>query len=103
MKVMKYPVALTRTEEGYSVSCPAGRQAEFKGSRDPSLARAQSLTSVKAFEKAGFYIASQGKNIVMTDGVRIVTIPRYDPVDAVTTGAIVRDAGLSPHQFRELL
>jgi hypothetical protein len=39
----------------------------------------------------------------MTDGRRIVTIPRHDPVDALTMGGIVEDAGLKPLQFRELL
>jgi len=32
------------------------------------------LKAVKALEKAGFYIARQGKHIVMTNDVRIVTI-----------------------------
>ena len=31
----------------------------------------------------------------MTDGVRILTIPRRDPVNAYSMGGIVRDAGLS--------
>ena len=39
----------------------------------------------------------------MTDGRRIVTIPRHDPVDAHTMGGIVQDAGITPQQFRELL
>jgi len=39
----------------------------------------------------------------MTEGRRIVTIPRHDPVDAFTMGGIVRDAGLTPRKFRELL
>jgi hypothetical protein len=39
----------------------------------------------------------------MTDGARIVTIPRHDPVDAFTMGGIVRDAGLTPRRFRALL
>jgi hypothetical protein len=39
----------------------------------------------------------------MTDGRRIVTVPRHDPVDALTMGGIVRDAGLTPEQFRQLL
>jgi predicted RNA binding protein YcfA (HicA-like mRNA interferase family) len=59
--------------------------------------------AVKALERAGFRIARQGKHIVMTDGVRIITIPRHDPVDAHTMGGIVRDAGLSPEQFRKFL
>jgi predicted RNA binding protein YcfA (HicA-like mRNA interferase family) len=59
--------------------------------------------AVKALARIGFRIARQGKHIVMTDGVRIITIPRHDPVDAHTMGGIVRDAGLSPEQFRKLL
>ena len=39
---------------------------------------------------------------MMTDGARIITIPRHDPVDAHTLGGIVRDAGLSREQFRQL-
>jgi hypothetical protein len=68
--------------------------------RIPGIAH---LRAVKALEKAGFRIARQGKHIVMTDGVRIITAPRHDPVDAYTMGGIVRDAGLSPEQFRKLL
>ena len=58
---------------------------------------------VRALEKAGFRIARQGKHIVMTDGTRIVTIPRHNPVNAFTMGGIVRDAGLSPEEFKKLL
>jgi predicted RNA binding protein YcfA (HicA-like mRNA interferase family) len=61
------------------------------------------LRAVKALERAGFRVARQGKHIVMTDGIRILTIPRHDPVDAHTMGGIVRDAGLSVQQFRKLL
>jgi hypothetical protein len=39
----------------------------------------------------------------MTDGTRIVAIPRHNPVKAVTMGGIVRDAGLSLDEFRKLL
>ena len=39
----------------------------------------------------------------MTDGVRIVTVPRHNPVNAFTMGGIVRDAGLTIEQFRGLL
>ena len=61
------------------------------------------LRAVRALEKAGFRIAGQGGHIVMTDGIRIVTIPRHDPVDAYTMAGIVRDAGLTEQQFRKLL
>ncbi len=59
--------------------------------------------AVRALRKAGFRIVRQGKHVVMTDGVRIVTIPRHNPVNAFTMGGIVRDAGLTEDEFRELL
>jgi hypothetical protein len=48
-------------------------------------------------------VARQGKHVVMTDAKRIVTTPRHDPVNANTMAVIVRGAGLSPEEFRELL
>ncbi len=39
----------------------------------------------------------------MTDRVRILTIPRHNPVNAYTMGGIVRDAGLTVEEFRKLL
>jgi len=59
--------------------------------------------AVHALQKAGFRIVRQGKHIVMTDGVRIITIPRHNPVNAFTMGGIVRDAGLTEDEFRALL
>lgn len=61
------------------------------------------LDAVRALQKAGFAIARQGKHIVMSNGARILTIPRHNPVNAFTLGGIVRDAGLSVEQFRDLL
>lgn len=69
----------------------------------PSLPGVNHLDAVRALQKAGFYIARQGKHIVMSNGVRIVTIPRHNPVNAFTMGGIARDAGLSVEQFRALL
>ena len=59
--------------------------------------------AVRALQKAGFRVARQGKHIVMTDGIRIITIPGHNPVNAFTMGGIVRDAGLSEEEFRALL
>ena len=59
--------------------------------------------AVRALQKAGFRVVRQGKHIVMTDNVRIVTIPRHSPVNAFTMGGIVRDAGLTEDEFRALL
>jgi len=54
-------------------------------------------------EKAGFKIATEGKHIVMTNGTRIITVPRNNPVNEYTMGGIVRDAGLTIEQFKKLL
>ena len=51
------------------------------------------LHAVRALEKLGYIVARQGKHIVMTNGTRIITIPRHNPVNAFTMGGIVRDAG----------
>jgi len=69
----------------------------------PRLPGVNHLTAVRALEKTGFWIARQGKNIVMTDGGRIITIPRHNPINAITMGNIVRDAGLTNDDFRKLL
>lgn len=59
--------------------------------------------AVRALEKAGFRVLRQGKHVVMTDGLRILTIPRHNPINAYTMGGIVRDTGLTEEQFRSLL
>lgn len=69
----------------------------------PKIPGVSHLDAVRALEKAGFRVARQGKHIVMTDGSRILTIPRANPVNAFTMGGIVRDAGLTVEEFRELL
>lgn len=51
----------------------------------------------------GFWIAREGKHIVMTNGERIITIHRENPVNAFTTGGIVKDAGLTIEEFKKLL
>ena len=69
----------------------------------PKIPGVNHLNAVRALEKAGFRIIRQGKHIVMTDGVRILTIPRHNPVNAFTMGGIVRDAGLGVEEFKKLL
>ena len=39
----------------------------------------------------------------MSDGSRILTIPRHNPVNEYTMGGIVRDAGLTIEKFKKLL
>jgi predicted RNA binding protein YcfA (HicA-like mRNA interferase family) len=69
----------------------------------PNLPGINHLDAVRVLEKYGFRIARQGKHIVMTDGTRILTIPRHNPVNAITMGNIVRDAGLTNEEFRKAL
>jgi len=69
----------------------------------PRIPGINHLAAVNALKRAGFRVARQSKHIVMTDGVRIVTIPRHNPVNAFTMGGIVRDAGLTVDEFRKLL
>ena len=69
----------------------------------PKIPAINHLDAVRALGKAGFRIIRQGKHIVMSDGVRILTIPRHNPVNAFTMGGIARDAGLSVEQFKKLL
>lgn len=69
----------------------------------PKIPGVNHLAAVRALEKAGFRIVRQGKHIVMSDGIRILTIPRHNPVNAFTLGGIARDAGLSVEQFKKLL
>ena len=69
----------------------------------PKLPGINHLQAVRALERAGFWIARQGKHIVMTNGGRILTLPRHNPVNAITMGNIIRDAGLSNDDFRKLL
>ena len=69
----------------------------------PILPGINHLRAVAALEKAGFRVIRQGAHIIMTDGSRILTIPRHNPVNAITMGGIVRDAGLSLEEFRKFL
>lgn len=59
--------------------------------------------AVRALKKAGFEVVREGKHTVMSDGTRILTIPRANPINALTMGGIAKDAGLTPERFKELL
>ena len=66
----------------------------------PKIAGVNHLDAVRALEKAGFRIVRQSKHIVMSNGQRIVVVPRNNPINAFSMGGIARDAGLSVEQFR---
>jgi len=69
----------------------------------PKIPGISHARAVRALEKAGFRVVREGKHIVMSDGKRILTIPRANPVNAFTMGGIVQDAGLTPEEFRKLI
>ncbi|HMC10983.1 MAG TPA: type II toxin-antitoxin system HicA family toxin [Pirellulaceae bacterium] len=69
----------------------------------PKLPGINHLDAVRVLQKVGFRILRQGKHIVMTDGRRKVLMPRHNPVNAITMAGIVRDAGLTIDEFKDLL
>lgn len=69
----------------------------------PKLPGVNHKDAIRALEKADFVVAREGKHTVMTNGERILTIPRHNPINAITMGAIVRDAGLTIEEFRKLM
>ena len=69
----------------------------------PKLPGISHRRAVRALERAGYRIVREGRHIAMSDGTRILTIPRRNPVDSFTMGGIVRDAGLTVEAFRTLL
>lgn len=69
----------------------------------PKLPGVSHQLAVRALERAGFRVLRESKHVVMSDGTRILTIPRANPINAYTMAGIVRDAGLTIEQFRALL
>jgi predicted RNA binding protein YcfA (HicA-like mRNA interferase family) len=70
----------------------------------PKIPGIPHLAALRTLEKAGFRVVRQGKkHIVMSDGMRFLTIPRANPINAYTMAGIARDAGLTVEEFRKLL
>ena len=69
----------------------------------PKLPGISHQRAIKAFQKADFCVVRQGKHISMTNGDRIIIIPRANPIDAFTMGGIIKDAGLTIEEFKNLL
>ena len=69
----------------------------------PKLPGVRHQDAVRVLEKLGFRIIRQSGHIVMSNGDTRLTIPGANPVDPYTMGAIARDAGLTPDEFRRLL
>jgi predicted RNA binding protein YcfA (HicA-like mRNA interferase family) len=69
----------------------------------PKLPGISHKRAVNAFIKCGFWIVRQGKHITLTNGDRIITIPRANPVNSYTMAGIVKDAGLTIEAFKKCL
>lgn len=59
--------------------------------------------AVRAFSKVGFRIITIGKHIGLSDGTHRITIPDHKRLNPYTLKAIIKDAGLTDEQFKELL
>jgi len=74
--------------------------------KPPSLKNVGYREVVKAFEQCGFSVSRQvGSHITMTKPghVLILTVPAKKPVAEGTLKALIRNAGLTPQQFADLL
>jgi len=79
------------------------RLVEVPARLRPKLPGISHQRALIAFQKAGFWVVRQGKHISMTNGDRVIIIPRANPIDAFTMGGIIKDAGLAIEEFRKLL
>ncbi len=59
--------------------------------------------AVRAFSKVGFKIVTKGKHFGMSDGTHRITIPNHKRLNPYTLKAIIKDAGLTDEQFKNLL
>ena len=69
----------------------------------PKLPGIHQREAIRVLQKIGFTIKRQSGHIVMSNGNIRLTIPRHNPINAITMGHIAKDAGLSPEQFKALL
>jgi len=69
----------------------------------PRIPGISQKAAIRVFEKISYRIVRQGGPIVMSNGKFRLVIPRHSPINAITMGAIAKDAGLTPTQFRNLL
>jgi hypothetical protein len=69
----------------------------------PKIPGVSHLRGDSGFRKGRLQGVRQGKHVVMTDGTHFITIPRHNPGNAINMGGIVKDAGLTVDQFKDLL
>jgi len=59
--------------------------------------------AVRAFQKVGFVVARQSGHIVMRRDQTILVIPRHNPIKPLVMGELIKTAGLTIDEFKELL
>ena len=69
----------------------------------PKLPGISQKDAVRVLQKLGFVIVRQGRHINMSNGEKLIQIPRHDPINPFTMGHIAACAGLTPDAFRALL
>lgn len=69
----------------------------------PKLPGISQKDAMRVFQKIGFRVVRESGHLIMSNGSVRLTIPRHDPIHALTMGAIAKDAGLTPEQFRDLM
>jgi predicted RNA binding protein YcfA (HicA-like mRNA interferase family) len=68
----------------------------------PRLPGVSQHDAVRVFSKLGYRVVRQSGHVIMSNGKIRLSIPRHSPINAITMGAIAKDAGLTPDQFRAL-
>ena len=68
----------------------------------PKLPGIGQRDAARVLRKIGYEIVRESGHIIMSNGENRLTIPRYSPLNSLTMGAIAKDAGLTPAQFRNL-
>ncbi|MGR3320062.1 MAG: type II toxin-antitoxin system HicA family toxin [Candidatus Anammoxibacter sp.] len=58
---------------------------------------------INSLSKAGFRIVNQGKHIGMSDGKHRLTIPRHKRINPYILKLIIKDAGLTDEEFKDLV
>jgi predicted RNase H-like HicB family nuclease len=105
---MKYRVTLVESDEGFAVWCDdlpgcnsqgATREEALQNIRD---AISEYLAAQPEIEER-FGVIRQSSHIIMSNGIRTLTIPRHNPINAYTMGNIAKQAGFTPDEFRKLL
>ncbi|MFP4282130.1 MAG: type II toxin-antitoxin system HicA family toxin [Opitutales bacterium] len=69
----------------------------------PKLPGISQQDAIRVFQKLGYRVVRESGHVILSNGKTRLSIPRSKSINAITMGAIAKDAGLSPEQFRERL